>query len=314
MTGPRVVLGLPAYERPDALPETLESILGQTCRDFVLLVIDDSSTEATEHIVREYAALDSRVRYERNPRRLGMVANWRRCVERARTLHPASEFFAWVSDHDVWHPRWLEVLIAELDRHPEVVLAYPVALRTFKSSRPAVNRSFDTFGIVDPVERLRAASMRMMAGNMIYGLFRTAALVQAGVFRPVLIPDRQVLLELALLGQFKQVQELLWYREIRKGFSLDRQRTALFADGAPLYTYLPTHVTHAAMLVWDVVVRGRGRPAVGRRAGLTCGLVQLWTSVRRELRTAQKTPAAGRLGWLRAMHGTGVEEEPQTTP
>jgi glycosyltransferase involved in cell wall biosynthesis len=299
-SSPRVIFGLPAFNRADSLPETLESILGQTCRDFALVIVDDSTVAETGDVAARYRALDDRVIYERNVKRLGMVANWRRAFHRARELFPHAEFFAWVSDHDVWHPRWLDVLQAALDAHPEVVLAYPVALRTFKSSRPAVNRSFDTFGISDPGERLRLASLRMMAGNMIYGLFRANALEQAGVFRRLLIPDRQVLLELSLLGQFKQVPELLWYREIQTGFSLERQRAALFAGRAPLYTYLPTHLTHAATLVWDLVVRERGRPAIGRLEGLGHGTRQLWTSVQRERRTAAKLDSESPTGWLRS--------------
>ena len=42
-----------------------------------------------------------------------MVRNWRKCFERARQEYPRSEYFAWVSDHDFWHPRWLEMLVAE---------------------------------------------------------------------------------------------------------------------------------------------------------------------------------------------------------
>jgi glycosyltransferase involved in cell wall biosynthesis len=285
---PRTVFGLPAFNRPDALPETLESILSQTCGDFALVITDDSTDAATADLVESYRRIDPRIVYTRNPRRIGMVANWRRAFDTARTRFPASEYFAWVSDHDVWHPRWLERLIVELEQYQDVVLVYPGVLRIFEDARPAVNRSFDTFGVVDPGERLRLASLRMMAGNMIYGLFRAAALEQAGVFRRVLMPDRQVLLALAVLGQFKRVPEILWYREIRKYFSLERQRTALFADGAPLYTYVPTHVTHAAIAAWDFAVRGRGGAVVTRAAGVRHAWWQLVWSLQRDVRTVRQ--------------------------
>ena len=303
---PQVVFGMPAYNRPDSLPQALESVLGQTCRDFALLVLDDSTTDEIAEVVQSYLSLDSRIYYERNRDRLGMIANWRKCFDSARTRYPQSEYFAWISDHDVWHPRWLEVLVDQLDRHPELVLAYPIALRAFKNSRPAVNRSFDTFRMTDPVKRLSACSQHMMAGNMIYGLFRARALAQAGVFRRVMVPDRQVLLELALLGQFRQVPQLLWYREIHNVFSLKRQRAAFFPNGAPVYTYLPTHIIHCATLVWDLAVRGTGRPAIRRWAGLGFAFVQLYSSIRRGLsRTApplkavrRKAKRIPRLGWL----------------
>jgi glycosyltransferase involved in cell wall biosynthesis len=288
-SGPRVVLGMPAYNRPDALAEALESVLGQTYRDFALVILDDTSSDATAAIVKKYRHLDPRITYEQNPVRLGMIANWRKCFDRGRALHPGSEYFAWISDHDAWHPRWLEVLQAELGRDPNLVLVYPCTVRTLANAPPTLNRSFETFGVAKPADRLRLSATRMTAGNMIYGLFRASALERAGVFRPVLMPDRQVLLELALFGQFKQVRDALWYREIGRGFSFKRQRAAFFPRGAPLYTYLPTHLTHFCMLVWDLSVHGRGRPTFGRLTGFRYACLQLYFSIIRELKKLKAT-------------------------
>jgi glycosyltransferase involved in cell wall biosynthesis len=312
---PRVVFGLPAYNRPDSLPETLESILGQTFADFLLVIVDDSTSDATATVVDEYAVRDSRIVYERNPARLGMVGNWRRAFDRARVLAPGGEYFAWVSDHDVWHPRWLEVLVAELDRHPEVVLAYPVAMRAFKNSRPLVNRSFETVGLSDPAARLRVATLHMRPGNLIYGLFRADALARAGVFRRVLLPDRQVLAELSLFGEFKQVPELLWYREVYGNFSLGRQRSGLFAGRVPIHSYLPVWTTHLATLLWDLLVLGRGRPAVTRAGAFRCAWTYLVATAQLELRRSREpAPAAQERARLfrpssgpRAAHADGRE-------
>jgi hypothetical protein len=123
----------------------------------------------------------------------------------------------------------------------------------------------------------------MLAGNMIYGLMRVEALEAAGVFRAVVTPDRQVLLALSLFGQVRQVPEVLWYREILRGFDIGRQREVFFPDGAPFYAYLPSQVQHFALLVWDFAVRGKGRPQFGRLTGLRCALIQLWQSALRTL-------------------------------
>jgi glycosyltransferase involved in cell wall biosynthesis len=291
--GPRVVLGMPVYNRPDALAEALESVLGQTYRDFALVILDDTPSDATAEVVKRYCHLDPRITYERNPVRLGMIANWRKCFDRGRALYPGSEYFAWLSDHDAWHPRWLEVLHAELGRDRNLVLVYPCTVRTLTNAPPTLNRSFETVGVVRPEDRLRLSASSMTAGNMIYGLFRASALERAGVFRSVLMPDRQVLLELALYGQFKQVRYALWYREIGRGFSSRRQRAAFFPRGAPLYTYLPTHLTHFGTLLWDFSVRGRGRPTFGRLTGFRYACLQLSSSLKRELK---KLKAAFRAG------------------
>lgn len=279
----RVVLGMPAYSRPDTLPRTLESLFSQTFRDFALVIVDDRPSPETSAVVETYAREQPHVHYEANRVRLGMIGNWRTVFQRSRELYPRARYFAWVSDHDLWHARWLQELVAVLDAHPDVVLAHPEYLRMLPQRSEIARKEFDTFGVTARSERLRKSARYMLAGNMIYGLMRAEALEAAGVFRPVLTPDRQVLLALSLFGQFRQVPEVLWYREILRRFDVERQREAFFPDGAPFYVYLPSHVQHCATLLWDFAVLGRGRPAFGRLAGLGYAAIQLWCSCVRQL-------------------------------
>src|SRR5688572_13507772 len=95
--GPRVVFGLAAYNRPNTLPCTLESLLSQTYRDLAVHIVDDAPSPAVRAIVDAYAAIDSRISYEANDARLGMVGNWHKAFRRARELYPRSEYFAWAS-------------------------------------------------------------------------------------------------------------------------------------------------------------------------------------------------------------------------
>ena len=279
---PRVVFGLTTYNRPDKLSEVVECILSQTYYDLALVIVDDSPSGLGAPIAEKYARLDRRVHYERNPTRFGMVAAWRKCFELGRSLYPEGDYFAWASDHDIWHPRWTEELVAELDRHPDVVLTYSRTMRQYDDAHARIPPSFETFGLASSVERVRQAAHRMRSGDLIYGLFRARSLEQAGVFRKVLLPDREVLLQLAVLGQFKLVREVLWYREVRRNFSLERQRVALFGKRIPLHTYLPCHVTHFWSLAWNVGVCGRARPVVGRLQGLRCAGAQFYASLARD--------------------------------
>lgn len=284
MGSPRVVFGMAAYNRPDALAQVLESLLAQTYQDFAIVIVDDHPQPDVAAIVDTYARLDPRITYEPNPVRLGMIGNWRKAFERSRAIHPHSEYFAWASDHDIWHPRWLEVLVEVLDQHPEVVLAHSQIVRIFPKYRKLITRPFDTFVMTSPLARLRAATSGMItAGNCIYGLFRASALAQAGVFQAVLMPDRLVLLQLALLGQFRQVPEYLWYREVSASFSFRRQRQMLFADRVPLHTYVPAPLQHFGVLVWHFGVQARGRPAFGPLKGLWYATAQLGYATMREL-------------------------------
>ena len=300
--GPRVVLGLPAYNRPDSLPQAIESLLSQTFGAFELVIVDDANSPETALVAERYMRHDSRVHYDANPLRLGMVENWRRVFERGRHFCPGATYFAWVSDHDVWHSRWLQELVAVLDQNPDVVLAYCRTLRTLEDDARTDPSGFETYGITDRAERIRVAARYMLAGDMIYGLMRADALAAAGVFHRVLTPDRQILLALSLFGQFRQVPEILWYREYAR-FSIERQRKLLVASGAPLYFSVPWVVQHAVTLWWDFAIRGRGRPLFGRFAGARYAAIQFRSALLRELLSPKST---WRQAALKGVFGRGL--------
>lgn len=80
MTGPRVSICIPGYGRPRELRQAIESVLSQGLEDLEVVVGDDSGD-------LEDAALasgDARVRYFRNPSRLGMAGNWNAVLDRSR--------------------------------------------------------------------------------------------------------------------------------------------------------------------------------------------------------------------------------------
>jgi glycosyltransferase involved in cell wall biosynthesis len=267
-TLPKIAVGLPVFNKAEYLSESVESILSQSFGEFLLVIIDDCSSDGTEQIARRYAALDERITYERNSRRLGLVGSWRRAFERARELCPGLQYFAWASDHDLWHPRWLAAMLRELEERRDAVLAYPLNVRI--SERGELLKDpwiFDTAGLAEPLRRLRTAVRVMKAGDMVYGLFRAEALARAGIFQLVLAPDRLLLAELALYGEFRQVREVLWFRRFARLASVSRQRASFFPERIPLYAYLPLGLMHAALLTWHLAVRGRGRPDVGRLLG-----------------------------------------------
>ena len=53
---------IPVYNVADWLPDTLDSVLAQTFRDFELILVDDGATDGSGEICDSYAARDARVR------------------------------------------------------------------------------------------------------------------------------------------------------------------------------------------------------------------------------------------------------------
>lgn len=115
MSAPLVSVCIPAYRRPRELREALESVLAQDFDDLEVVVGDDSGE--AEEVVR--AVDDPRVRYIRNPIRLGMAGNWTSTLDNAR-----GEYRALLMDDDVLLPGFLSETVRALEDDPSVGIAF----------------------------------------------------------------------------------------------------------------------------------------------------------------------------------------------
>jgi glycosyltransferase involved in cell wall biosynthesis len=268
---PRVVIGVPLYNNAAFLSDAVDSLLAQTYRNFVLLLVDDASHDDSNAIAAAYAAREPRIAHFRHDHRVGMCANWRSCVSLAVESYPEASYFAWASDHDLWNRCWLERMVETLDRDPNAVLAYPFGMYIDERSEIVSDRwfRFDTTAS-DTRDRVRATFLGMRAGNMVYGLARLAVLARIGGLRDVIMPDRLLMYELALYGTFRQVPEVLWKRRdagVAGAAVRERQERSLFVT-PPLHTHMPYWWTHVAAIGWAYAVRGEGKPAIGRSLAL----------------------------------------------
>ncbi len=300
---PRVGIGVTLRNRAEYLPEALDSLLAQSYPNVRFVLVDDGSTDATETIARAYAARDSRVRYVRFDQRRGMVAAWRAAFEEAS--RDGIAYFAWGSDHDRWHPKWLETLVTTLEAQPDVMVAYPLTQRMNPSGEEQAKpgRQFETAGMTDRGERWKVftRSDSVAAGDMVYGLMRASAVRDAGVFREVLCPDRLLMAELTLRGQIRQVPEVLWYRRQFETGSVERQRSTLFAPGTrPPSAWTAPWYLHARSL-WGNYVQ-QVNPAVpmpreeARRLVLTYAAAYAW---RHYAKSSVQRGLLSVLGWPR---------------
>jgi glycosyltransferase involved in cell wall biosynthesis len=240
------VIGL-AGRDPGRLETAVGSLLAQDEPALRIVVVDDSGTGSLAGPVAAFA--DERISYVANPSRLGLTGAWRRAYALAREEAPEAPYFAWASDNDVWEASWLRLLADALSTAPETVLVY--GLNDAVDGAGMVVRApwrFSTRGERIALRRFARTVRRMVAGDMVYGLFRVEALERCGVLKDVLLPDRLLLTELSLLGEFDQVPELLWHRREGAGFSLERQRGSLFGDQPPRLARLPWPVQHAVAL------------------------------------------------------------------
>ena len=104
---------MPVYNVEAYVDAAIKSILRQTYADFTLLVMDDCSTDKTaERVLR---INDPRIRYEKNPKNLGLAENLNRGLSFIDT-----EYVARFDGDDIAEPDWLEMNMTLMENHPEI--------------------------------------------------------------------------------------------------------------------------------------------------------------------------------------------------
>lgn len=91
---PKVSVVITTFNRADFLRKAIESVLRQTYKDFELLILDNSSTDNTENVVKTLN--DMRIRYVRHLP-MGISAARNLGVKEAK-----GEFIAFLDDDDEW--------------------------------------------------------------------------------------------------------------------------------------------------------------------------------------------------------------------
>lgn len=118
MAAPLVSVLLTAYNREQYIAESIESVLGQTCPDFELIITDDRSTDSTLAIAREYERHDRRIRVHANDRNLGDYSNRNLAASLA-----SGQFLKFHDSDDVMYPHCLEVMVRYLSAAPAAAFA-----------------------------------------------------------------------------------------------------------------------------------------------------------------------------------------------
>jgi hypothetical protein len=112
---PPIAVLLSVHNGEATVQSSIQSLTDQTYGGWTLVVVDDASSDATPHLLREAAAHDPRVQVVRNRKRLGLAAS----LNGAAAVTSA-EFLARLDADDVALPTRLQEQATFLESHPEV--------------------------------------------------------------------------------------------------------------------------------------------------------------------------------------------------
>jgi glycosyltransferase involved in cell wall biosynthesis len=78
---PLVSVCIPCFNGEQCISNTIQNVLNQTLTDFELIIVNDSSKDLTEEVILGFK--DTRIKYYKNDKNLGMVKNWNKALSLA---------------------------------------------------------------------------------------------------------------------------------------------------------------------------------------------------------------------------------------
>ncbi len=227
---PRLSVGLPVYNGEEYLAESIESLLGQSYEDFELIISDNASTDSTGDICRRYGKQDSRVRYIRQPRNIGLSPNHNAVLERAR-----GEYFKWAAADDLYGRDLFKSCVDALDGDADIVLAhaweavidgagtvtqamdYPLATDSPRAPDRFKGILFGSSGLFESSDPavpglVRVDNRGILRACDMYGIIRTAAMRKVTPLGSYHHADRITICALALHGRFHMTPDWLYFR------------------------------------------------------------------------------------------------------
>ena len=113
---PKITVGIPVFNGEKSIRRSLDSVLSQTFLDFELVISDNASTDSTSLICQEYKKNDKRIRYIRNEKNIGGIANFKLLLDESKT-----EYFVWLAADDYWDPTFLEKNLPVLEKNLNII-------------------------------------------------------------------------------------------------------------------------------------------------------------------------------------------------
>jgi glycosyltransferase involved in cell wall biosynthesis len=214
---PAVSIAIPCYRQLALARRSIGSILAQSFKDFDLTLLDDDR-ESDEYEAFVGSLGDERVRYRRNPRRLGAMANMFQAI-----AYGTGKYVLAFHEDDLLARGYLAAAVDVLERHPRCAFV-AAELREFRQEPSAGDLALvvsaprvDIFdGAADFVRAILGGTEPMFGST----LFRRSALPGASARHDdyATLVDRPFLLSLLDRASGAVIRDpLAWYRAAPDG-------------------------------------------------------------------------------------------------
>ncbi len=163
----RVTALIRTFNRKDRTLRAISSVLEQTVKNIPIIVVDDASTDGTAEAVQ--AEFGNRIRFVRHDTNKGPGGAANTGLALVET-----EFTAFLDSDDIWHPTFVEEMLAAANREPGTTMAYCDVRRVYedafvdRSSRSAAPESIAEY-LAAPVASMSVVLVRTRSVRSVGG-------------------------------------------------------------------------------------------------------------------------------------------------
>jgi len=206
----RVSVILPTFNRCFTLPQTVDSLLSQTHKEWELIIIDDGSTSDTEKVIQPY--ITENIQYVKTPHR-GTPYAWNLGVKKSK-----HSYLFLTGDDVILHPNCLAMLAETLQsvENKNLGAITPRLIYTADLTNPEEEKADKKYAYIDPYTGDVAGSfnIKMKKTQEVpiihgYSLVRKEAFLDIGGFD-----------EKTYKGNYYREETDLWLRLRNKGYKL----------------------------------------------------------------------------------------------
>lgn len=274
----RVAIGIPVFNGARFLAESLDSLLSQSYEDIDFVISDNASTDGTEEICRAYAARDARVRYVRSDVNRGGSWNFNNVVHQT-----SAPFFKWATHDDLVAPTYVARCMEVFEAAPATVALVYARTKIIDHDGGVIREHDDNLDIRDdrPHRRLAILVHNIVMANAQFGLIRRAALDRSRLVAAFPTSDYVLMAELAMVGEFWEIPEFLFFR--REHAAMSRKANPSAAEASEWFA--PGSGTHGPprefLTVFAEHFRSIHAAPLGRLERTRCYGAYLPTALRR---------------------------------
>jgi glycosyltransferase involved in cell wall biosynthesis len=117
MNNPKISIIMAVYNSEKFLVEVIESILGQTFKDFEFIIINDCSTDNSLKIIKEYSEKDNRIKLLENNHNIGLTKSLNKGLQISK-----GKYIARIDADDVALNKRMEIQYNFLEKNKNIFL------------------------------------------------------------------------------------------------------------------------------------------------------------------------------------------------